>query len=183
MSSRSRVLAAIVLTAALMTAASAPASATITDNTVGCSTSVVIRPPGPGTVVYTITGLDEEAKAPRKGTALWTAATGIVTHDHSGRLALRAWLWDLRIASWGPSANAGGAGSRMGSRPLPGFLERLPRGTYRVHGFHEGREGRCEGSVAVELGGSPFGTVAGAVSVVGTFVTAGLLVLAARRRT
>jgi hypothetical protein len=152
-----------------------PAGAELTVNEVGCAGSAVITPDDGGAPV-TVDAEDDTVVLPAgAGDATYEGSVETVTHDHSGKIAVAVGPASIEIGSWS-SPNEGGEPSASGTKELPSALEQVPPGKYEVTGHHEGTEGRCEGRLTVEVGGSILSTPASAVSL-GLGVL-GLLVLA-----
>ncbi|MGH9190387.1 MAG: hypothetical protein ACRD0Q_10210 [Acidimicrobiales bacterium] len=158
----------------------APAHAEIATNTLGCEGSAEIT--GGDGAIYRIDANDESAVVPRQGTASYSGRVATTTHDHRGEVRLALGSFDVVVGSWGPTANASGANSAQGVVDLPSFLEQVPAGQYRLSGFHQGAEGRCDGEVTVEVQGGAFANAAGMAGIAGTVIAAAFLAYAARPR-
>ena len=129
-----------------------PAGAELTTNEVGCAGSAVITTDDGGTV--TVDAEDDTVELPAgAGDAEWQGSVATVTHDHSGEVNLAAGPSTIELGSWS-SPNAGDDPDATGTKELPPALQDVPPGKYVVSGFHQGNEGRCEGEVTVEVGGS-----------------------------
>lgn len=165
---------------AAMVATASPAAAELTTNELGCAGRATISG-GDGDPVE-VTSEDAEVTVPREGTIAWEGSIEEVTHNHFGEVVLEVGMINVPVGDWGPSENSADVASASGSTDIPGVLAQVPPGRYVVSGFHQGDEGRCAGTVIVEIGGSPLSTPLGLVAVAGTFVSAlGLLFAAVAR--
>ena len=170
-----RRLAGPALVAVLLCGIAAPAAAEFSENTIGCAGSAVITSDDGET--YEVDAEDETVEVPRDGEAAWEGSISTVTHNHSGEVVLEVGPFgEVPLGDWGPSENADDESSASGVKELPAILEQVPAGSYDVSGFHEGDEGRCAGSVTVEIDGSPFDTPLGIANAVLTILTGILLV-------
>lgn len=150
----SRILLAAVV--ALVAGWASPAGAVVADNPIGCrATAAVEGTAGKGTFVD---ARDVEARLPRRGTVDWTAAVAAPAHQASGNLRARIGLWDVVVASWGPTPNGSDLVAQQDATPLPELLRYLPPGRYRVRGAHRSAEGRCTGALTVVVSGSTLTT-------------------------
>ncbi|MGH9226518.1 MAG: hypothetical protein ACRD2W_22650 [Acidimicrobiales bacterium] len=168
-----------LLVGAAIGAVAAPAAAVFTSNDAGCSAVININHE---TRIFTVDATDGEARVPRQGSFNWRGETAQPAHDHSGRVGLRIAFWTIPIASWGPSANPEDEVVATGRRDVPGLFEALPRGKYRIQGAVETAQGRCAGSVVVDVGNGAFDSVVGVMAVAGTPLYAASVVLMTRGR-
>ena len=167
-----RWLAATSALLVAMVVIAGPAAAEFTTNEIGCAGSAVVTNNDGDT--YTVDADDSTVEVPRTGSADWEGSTQTVTHNHTGEVAVDLGFTGITIGDWA-SENAGDASSSSGVTELPAILRQVPTGKYDVSGFHDGDEGRCAGSVVVEIDGSPFDTVVGILNLVLTLLTAALL--------
>lgn len=156
-----------------------PASAVIDPpNAIGCAGSARITADD-GTV-HDVDAADSRVEVPRSGSAAWQGSIGTVTHNHFGVVNLEIGPTTIELGSWGVSENAADASSKSGVRDLPSTLGGVPPGRYAVSGYHQGDEGRCEGSIEVEVQGNPLTHPAGAGAALGTLIGGGMLAFAGR---
>lgn len=158
----------------------APAHAEMATNTLGCEGSAEIT--GSDGATYRIDAADKSAVVPRTGSASYSGRVATTTHDHRGEVRLALGAFDVVVGSWGPTANTSDANSARGVVELPSFLEQVPPGQYRLSGFHQGTEGRCDGEVTVEVEGGALANAAGIAGIAGTVIAAAFLAYAARPR-
>jgi hypothetical protein len=152
-----------------------PAGAELTTNEIGCAGSAVITTDDGEQV--TVNAEDDTVSLPAGAReAVWQGSVATVTHDHSGQIEVAVGPTNIQVGSWS-SPNAGNAPDANGTKKLPSALDNLPPGKYEVSGFHEGKEGRCEGRATIEVDGSIVGSPISAVSVV--LAVVGLLLLLA----
>ena len=104
------------------------------------------------------------------------------THDHHGAVRLEVGALDVVVGEWGPDANRAGVTSAHGTIAIPSFLAQVPSGRYKLTGFHQGAEGRCDGEVMVDVGEGALANFAGWAGIGGTVLAAALLGYAARPR-
>ncbi|MGI8794529.1 MAG: hypothetical protein ACR2H3_15380 [Acidimicrobiales bacterium] len=176
-----RTIGAAFAVAAVVVFGAGPASATIDPpNSIGCAGSATITADD-GTVTQ-VDAADAEVTVPRSGNAAWNGSIATVTHNHSGEVSLAVGPANFALGSWGVSPNDDDENARKGVKEIPSTLGGVPPGRYVVSGFHQGDEGRCSGSIIVEVGGNPLTTPAGAGAAVGTLVTGGLLAMAGREK-
>ena len=176
----SRGLGAAGLAATAVLLAAAPATATITRNDLGCAGSAKVT--GADGSVTVVDANQPSAVVPRRGSASWSGSLATATRDHFGEVTLRLGAVDVQVGRWGPSPNASNLTSAAGMTDLPSALEQAPAGRYRVRGFHQGDEGRCEADMEVEIQGGAMANAAGYAGFAGTAVAAALLAFAARPR-
>lgn len=159
-----------------------PANASLTTNELDCRASARITTPEGD--VFDLDADRAEATLPRRGTAAWQGSLGTVTSAHRGRVVLNLGPSEVELGSWGPSPNPARVSSASGTTELPAVLDDVPPGTYVLSGYHQGAEGRCEGTIDVAIGQeeSVVNSRAGRIGAVGTALFAGLLAYAARPR-
>ena len=175
-----RVMTALAVAVSATFLAAGPASAVLTSNTIGCSGSATVTGDDGGSTE--VNANDETVVLPRAGSVAYSGSVATPTHDHHGEVRLAVGALDVTVGRWGPSANAEGATSAQGVQRLPAFLDQVPDGRYRLSGFHQGREGGCEGEITVELQGGTGVNAANVGGVVGTIIAACALAFAARPR-
>lgn len=161
-------LAATFLAMLTLAAMAPPASAEFTENTIGCSGHATVTDKGGQT--YQIDAQDKAATLPRGGSAEWAGTVQTVTHDHSGEIVIKVGPSSIKIGSWA-NANAGNKNAKNGTKSLSA-LEQAPPGKYELTGFHQGKEGRCAGRIAVTLAGSPLSSPVGIGVLIAAIVTA-----------
>lgn len=159
-------------TGALLIAGSGVASATLTQNTANCGGSAVIT--NPEGVVYRVDATIARATIPREGVVQWQGHANPLS-GYSGAVKVVIGPLSVPLGSW--SGGLSKAAS-SGVKEIPKAFKSVPPGLYRVSGFHSGAGGRCEGSILLEIEGSPLSTPVGA-GVVGATAVAALATVGA----
>ena len=175
-----RGLLAVGLAAGVVLVPAASADATVTRNDLGCAGSAKIT--GTDESVTVVDVNQPTAVVPRQGSASWSGSLATATHNHSGEITLRVGAVDVQVGQWGPSRNASDQTAAAGQTDIPSALQQAPAGRYRLRGFHQGDEGRCEADMEVEIQGGPLSNAAGYAGFAGTALAAALLAFAARPR-
>ena len=175
-----RGLAVTGVAAGAVVLAAGPAGATVTRNDLGCAGSAKIT--GADGSSTTVDANQPSAVVPRQGSAFWSGSLATATHRHSGRVTLRVGAVDVEVGRWGPSSNSSNTTSASGNVSLPSVLEQAPAGRYRLHGYHQGDEGRCEADMEVQIQGGALSNAVGYAGFAGTGLAAALLAYAARPR-
>jgi hypothetical protein len=130
----------------------APAHAELTENTIGCAGSAVVR--GDDGSSTSVNAEDASVTlSDTSGEADYEGSVQTITHNHSGEIRLEVGLGALKVATW-ESENDGDEASKSGVKVLPSETSNVPPGKYELTGFHEGDEGRCAGKMTVEVTGS-----------------------------
>ncbi len=109
--------------------------------------------------------------------ASWEGSTDGPIHNHHGEIGVDVGPFTIKVADWA-GENKKDEVQKKGKYQLDDAYAKLPLGIvgiFRVSGFHEGDEARCDGFVYVKIEGNPLATVPGAASVALTVVTAVLV--------
>lgn len=155
-----------------------PAAAEFEENTIGCAGSAVITSNDGATTE--VSADDAKVTVPRSGVAAWEGSVDTVTHNHFGVVNLELGPATVELGGWGPTTNDKDESTKSGVRRLPSALGGVPPGRYVVSGYHQGDEGRCAGSIQVDVEGNPLTHPVSAGAAAGTVLTGGLLALAGR---